>query len=342
MTRPTVLFVDDEPNVLNGLKRFCRSQRHLWDMHFESGGEAALSFLKGNNVDVVVSDMRMPGVTGADLFERISGFAPGIIRIILSGEAEQEQTIRTIGRSHRFLAKPCDPEALIDAINAPLTLRGGIDRSLFDREVSYLDRLKSPARIFGLLEETLRQPDAEPADVASVIKQDPNLAARLLQLVNSAYFGRPVLTCSLEKAVEIIGCDRLLTLLENGRLGSHDTAQACNDRLEQHRISAARLATACLELAVAEGANEANRDLAFAAGLFAELGYDNAAAGQVSEIDPSAAAFVASYTTTLLGLPRDLSTVLQQLSRTAPNSRDPQERARSILNVLPTIEAQAA
>ncbi|MEP3264995.1 MAG: response regulator, partial [Hyphomicrobiales bacterium] len=121
--KPVIVFVDDEPNILQGIRRYTRSQRGSWDMHFLESGRAAMELVTQTPVDVIVSDMRMPEITGADLLEHISHEAPGIIRLILSGEAEEAQTHRTIGRSHRFIAKPCDPTILINEINAILSLR---------------------------------------------------------------------------------------------------------------------------------------------------------------------------------------------------------------------------
>ena len=335
MSNPTILFVDDEPNVLNGLKRFCRSQRHVWNMHFVESGEAALDFLKSNDVDVVVSDMRMPGVTGADLFEQISAIAPGIIRIILSGEAEQAQTIRTIGRSHRFLAKPCDPESLIDAINAPLNLRNEINAHSFDKGTSYLDRLKSPESTFTELEACLRRPDISPSDVTSLVRRDPSLTARLLQLVNSAYFGRPVKTCNIGKAVEVIGCDRLLTLLENQRLGNHEEGSA-------QASGTPELADICAQHSHDAGAEQDVQDLAYLAGLFARLGDTEPEAGSDPLNTNTLVAPLAAYTSTLLGLPSYLSSTLRALAETQIDNCDLDDRARIILDTSRTIRSQAA
>ena len=86
--KPRILFVDDEPNILSALKRFTRPKREEWDMDFVPGGAEAIEAISERSYDVVVSDMRMPGVSGATLLEWISQNMPGIVRLVLSGEAK--------------------------------------------------------------------------------------------------------------------------------------------------------------------------------------------------------------------------------------------------------------
>ena len=67
-----ILFVDDEPNVLSGLRRSLRGQRKLWDMEFAGSGQEALAKADEIHLDAVVTDMRMPGIDGAELLDRIA------------------------------------------------------------------------------------------------------------------------------------------------------------------------------------------------------------------------------------------------------------------------------
>ena len=112
MTKKKIIFVDDEPNILDGLRRMLRSLRNEYDMHFASGGREALTLMESDRFDVVVSDMRMPGMDGAELLETIQKKHPHAIRIMLTGQADEQSILRTVGVVHQFLAKPCDPEKL--------------------------------------------------------------------------------------------------------------------------------------------------------------------------------------------------------------------------------------
>lgn len=108
----TILFVDDEPNILQGLQRLLRPMRREWEMCFAQGGAEALAILAEKKVDVLVSDMKMPGMDGAQLLEEVSNRYPHIVRIILSGYSEKEFLVRASGVAHGYLTKPCDTEIL--------------------------------------------------------------------------------------------------------------------------------------------------------------------------------------------------------------------------------------
>jgi len=112
-----ILFVDDEPQILQGLQRMLRALRGEWDMGFVEGGAEALSLLQREPFDVVVTDMRMPGMDGVQLLRELKLRFPGVIRIVLSGYSDQEMVLKSVPLAHQFLSKPCSPEILISTIN---------------------------------------------------------------------------------------------------------------------------------------------------------------------------------------------------------------------------------
>ncbi|GAF98860.1 unnamed protein product, partial [marine sediment metagenome] len=119
-----ILFVDDETNVLDGLRRMLRPMQREWEMAFAPGGEEALAALAEKHFDVVVSDMRMPGMDGDQLLTEVMGRYPETVRIVLSGHSEKEMILRSVGPTHQYLAKPCDPELLKRVIARAYALRG--------------------------------------------------------------------------------------------------------------------------------------------------------------------------------------------------------------------------
>ncbi len=115
-----VLFVDDEPRVLDAIRRLLRGK---FEGRFAGSGPAALEVLAAEGpFAVVVSDMRMPGMTGIELLERVSQVAPDSIRMMLTGDADQATAAAAVNRGHvfRFLAKPCDPDLLTDALGGAI------------------------------------------------------------------------------------------------------------------------------------------------------------------------------------------------------------------------------
>ena len=118
-----VLFVDDERSVLDGLSRMLRSARHEWTMAFADSGLEALVLLAKTPFDVVVTDMRMPGMDGAELLEHVRDRHPHSVRIVLSGQADRDALRRAVGVTHRYLSKPCDPEQLKAAVTRACALK---------------------------------------------------------------------------------------------------------------------------------------------------------------------------------------------------------------------------
>lgn len=127
MTVLRVLFVDDEPHLLSALRRMLFTERGRWSMQFATGGHEALALLKHEPVDVIVTDMRMPGMDGLALLREVERLYPRTERIVLSGSTEAEAPVRARGVAHEFLNKPCAPERLIAAIErAGVTSAAGL------------------------------------------------------------------------------------------------------------------------------------------------------------------------------------------------------------------------
>jgi CheY-like chemotaxis protein len=119
-----VLFVDDEPSLLSALRRMLLPQRERWAMSFVGGGVSALELLERDAFDVVVSDMRMPGMDGSKLLREVQRLYPQVYRIVLSGYAEADARSSVVHVAQRFLTKPCTSLDLISAIESGCSAAG--------------------------------------------------------------------------------------------------------------------------------------------------------------------------------------------------------------------------
>jgi len=211
-----ILFVDDEPSILDGLKRMLRPMRSEWDMVFAPGGEAALSLLEAQHFDVIVTDMRMPGMDGATLLEIVREKYPSLLRIILSGYTELQSSLRAVPVAHQFLLKPCDPDMLRAGIARATSLGEVLDSKMLTSLVGALRDLPSLPRIFAELKTALAQPNISTDRISQIVEQDVALSAKLLQLVNSAFFGLARDVTNVKTAVTCLGItvlhDLVLTL----------------------------------------------------------------------------------------------------------------------------------
>ncbi|HTU68465.1 MAG TPA: HD domain-containing phosphohydrolase [Steroidobacteraceae bacterium] len=111
-----VLFVDDEPNVLDGIRRQLRNRV---DLETATSAAAGLELIRSRGpFAVVVSDMRMPEMDGARFLTHVNEMAPESVRMVLTGQADLDSTIKAVndGRIFRFLLKPCDSETLLGVV----------------------------------------------------------------------------------------------------------------------------------------------------------------------------------------------------------------------------------
>jgi len=116
-SKKQILFVDDEPMVLEGLRRMLRALRNEWDCAFATGGLEALDLMAQRTFDVIVTDMRMPGMNGVELLNETKKRYPRMVRVALSGQTSKESVVRSVGLIHHYLTKPCHGERLKSALS---------------------------------------------------------------------------------------------------------------------------------------------------------------------------------------------------------------------------------
>jgi HD-like signal output (HDOD) protein len=208
-----VLFVDDEPRILDGLRRMLRPQRHEWEVAFAPGGEAALAMMEALPFDVIISDMRMPGIDGAALLCRVRELYPQMVRIVLSGHTELSTALRVVPVAHQFLAKPCDAEMLRVAVERACHLKALLSDESIRRTVTALRDLPSLPRTYEALMTAVADPEVSLLKVAKIVEQDVGVSAKVLQLVNSAFFGISHSMTNIRSAVSYLGINTLKNLV---------------------------------------------------------------------------------------------------------------------------------
>lgn len=211
--RVRIAFVDDEANVLTSLRRSMLVMLDEWEMAFFKSGPDLLARMTSDSFDVVVSDMRMPGMDGAALLDTVCKLYPDTVRVILSGYADTASVFRTVGPAHIYLAKPCNPDALRQAIRSRLTLRGLMNGTEMRRLLGGISSLPSAPKLFLDLVEELRSPRSSAASVAELIGRDMAMTAELLKLTNSSYFTVNATVSAPLQAVRILGLEIVQTLV---------------------------------------------------------------------------------------------------------------------------------
>lgn len=268
MSARRVLLVDDEPRIVAGLQRLLRPHRNEWEAVTATSGQDALRILADLRVDVVVSDMRMPGMDGAKLLAMVREKHPDTMRVVLSGQTDADTALRVVPFAHQFLSKPTPPEVLIDVLRRVVR----IQRDVVDPEVRAIiggvDALPPAPMVMLAVNEVLARDDASLDAVAKVVESDAAIVSKLLQIVNSAFFGARRRIASVPEAIAYLGTEHLKQLVVLVSVAAalpsrskHYDAQA----LHEHSYAVARAAAA-----LADGAEL--RHAAFAAGLLHEVG----------------------------------------------------------------------
>jgi HD-like signal output (HDOD) protein/CheY-like chemotaxis protein len=268
-----LLFVDDETMVLGGLRRALHGMRAEWEMHFVESAEAALRILDEMAFDVVVSDMRMPKMDGAQLLEQVKLRHPDVIRMVLSGQSSRAAVLRSLAPAHQFLSKPCDPQELINRLAQALAMRDLLANEALKTIVSRLRSVPSLPIIYDELMTLLRKEDPPISQIARIIAKDVGMAAKILQLANSAFIGARGRVSGLLQAVSMIGTETVRTLVLSVHVFSHfdnnSEVAPFLPALWQHSVSSAALAQ---KIATAECASKSVIDESFTAGLLHDIG----------------------------------------------------------------------
>ena len=173
-----ILFVDDEPNVLAGIQRQLRKQ---FEVETAPGplAEGLAALKNGADYSVVVADMRMPVMNGVEFLTKVKVQAPEVVRMMLTGNADQTTAIEAIneGNIFRFLNKPCTTEKMIEAL-----LAGVRQHELITAERELLEKtLKGSVRV---LSEILAMTDPESSVHTETVRDHVRRMAAHLKLGN--------------------------------------------------------------------------------------------------------------------------------------------------------------
>ncbi|MDR3567394.1 MAG: response regulator [Syntrophobacteraceae bacterium] len=268
-----ILFVDDEINLLDGLKRMLRGMRNEWQMAFAPGAREALEILGNDSFDVIVTDMRMPGMDGCRLLNEVKERFPNIVRIILSGHSDKEEVLKSIGPVHQYLSKPCDAQVLKSTIARACTMQDLLENDSLIKIVSRIESLPSLPALYAEVIEAVNSPDGSLARVGEIISQDLGMAAKILQLVNSSFFGLPTHVSSPARAVAMLGIETVKALV----LGVKIFSQFSMPDLQGYSIASLwnhSVATSCLAKNIAEKLKLKQTEInnSFLAGLLHDTG----------------------------------------------------------------------
>jgi putative nucleotidyltransferase with HDIG domain len=272
-SKTRIVFVDDESSILQAMRRTLHNMRSEWDMEFFANGEGVIADLAKTPADVIVSDMRMPGMDGWEVLAEVKKRHPQTVRLLLSGYADPSSIMRSVGTAHQYMAKPCESAAIKAAIVQTQMLRGLLSSPRLASIVGRVDLLPSTPKAFQEILACVRRPDATLADAAQIIARDVAMTANILKLVNSAFFGARQSITRIDRAVAYLGMDTLGSLvLGHGVFQSNINIEIEGFSLEelwQHSLQTALLGKA---IAIDQSFSAIKVEEAFLVGLLHDVG----------------------------------------------------------------------
>ncbi|HLP16783.1 MAG TPA: HDOD domain-containing protein [Bacteroidota bacterium] len=209
----TLVFLDDEESVLEGVRSAFKSE--AYDLNCFSKGEDALLFMKQHPVDIVVSDLRMPGMSGLEFMNFSAHIAPEAIRILTGSADDKGIGLVTISKelTHQFLQKPWTDQKLRMTIHDTLQARSESRTKEVQTLLTSFTELPSAPQFHDRLNGLLKNDEKYLRLIIDEIEKNPALVAKLLRTANSVFFGARKNISNVNDAVRYIGVEYVAGLV---------------------------------------------------------------------------------------------------------------------------------
>ncbi|MFH1196862.1 MAG: response regulator [bacterium] len=267
-----ILFVDDERNILNGIKRTFRLNKIEWEIFFAEDVNEALKIMAIEKADIVVSDLLMPKRDGLSLLKEVRNLYPSTIRIIMSGYSNEERSILSTQIAHHFFNKPYDSLEVINKIKIILKYREVLVNRSLSNLICSINALPSLPDIYLKLNHELRKEEPSIKKLEEIIAQDISFTSKLLQIVNSSFFGLPNKILRLSDAIQMLGLNTIKSLVLHHHLESIKPAYIASDYLRKILDHSLKVAQFARNLCLSKPEYKPFADEAFIAGLLHDSG----------------------------------------------------------------------
>ena len=270
MDRKYILLVDADSQAAG---EFREALGHQWEITSVADGKAALARMKQQAYDVVVASLDLPGLDGPQLLNRIRTQYPDTLRVIAAPNADSERVVKRMLGAHQFLTKPFDRATLKNIIEQALTLDAWVPNENVRKLISRVRSFPTIPSLYLEILAALRSPDATTEQIGALLARDMAMMTKLLQVLNSAYFGLPRRISDPAEVVGILGFETVKSMVMAVKLLGHydrlKPIQFSIDRLWRHSTEVAQSAK---QLALKETGDQTLADTAFTAGLMHDVG----------------------------------------------------------------------
>lgn len=270
-----ILFVDDEPVALETIKTQIKECYPELEAVYATSGAVALELLAESAFEVVVTDFQMPEIDGCKLLQTIMQQWPETIRVITADADDKAQVMRVTKSTHRFLDKPLDVAVLKGIIERSHRFQDVLRNKTLVNLATGISKLPSFPPLYLQILKELQSSDCSLKRVGEMVAEDVALTAKVLQVVNSAYFGLARRVVTPQQAVNLIGLDTLRALVvytyafANFKVDPRLLEVFSVKRLSQHSLLVGKLAQA---LSREEVMDKSLEEEALIAGILHDIG----------------------------------------------------------------------
>lgn len=273
MSERHILIVNADERDARELAEHLAAANSSWKTRHATRREAAEAALQGTRVDALIADGSLPGVPPEALFKTASSRCPAAFRLALSGNYETGPSLRTMGYAHQNLWKPCSSAQVRSVLAQAFALRDLLHNDRLRLLIAQIDSLPSLPRLYLEFLDEVRKPEPSSARLGDIISQDLGLCSKILQLVNSAFFGLPRKVDNVAEALLYLGLEHVRALVLSIQVFSvFDRTQLKGFSAEALWEHSFRVGVLARNIASLEARPAEEIETAFTAGLLHDVG----------------------------------------------------------------------
>ena len=267
-----ILFVDDEPQCLEALRSQAGRLGDDWEAEFLDSPAKGLQAFARNPFHVVVADLRMPGMSGAEFLQEIMARYPATIRFLMAADRDRGSAVQALGRTHQFLAKPCDLDYLKSVVDCACFHGQRVTNDHVRELVARIGQLPALPDLYRQINDLLESERGSVEALGAVIGKDIAMTAMILKLANSAFFSLRHPVTSPAEAVSYLGIDLLKALvLAHGLFGQVGQFRIPGFTLQHLWHHSLGVGAAAKRIALIEKSSQRSSDF-FTSGLLHDIG----------------------------------------------------------------------
>jgi putative nucleotidyltransferase with HDIG domain len=245
MMKKKILLVDEDALVLKALKRSLRQFSDQWTVSYAQSPHEALEQLEQGSLDVLITEVRLTTADGELFLRSFLKRHPRAARIVLTGYTSGDAIFKYAGLAHQLLAKPWSDQTLIETIQRADLISRMLSNDHLKKTLNLIENFPSIPAVYLELSEKLKTGEPSLQEIGEIIIRDPSLIIKLLQIVNSPFYGLPMPVTDPQKAVALLGLDVVKGfVLTSGLFNQYENRKIANfhiDALWQHSLKTANI-----------------------------------------------------------------------------------------------------